>query len=437
MGRQPRLISPTMILYILPLSFLAVSGQGIFNVVRFPNSACGSANNFNGTCYTASECNSLGGSSSGTCASGFGVCCVFSLACGSTTSANTSYATITSYSTTSDRDPCTYKYCKCSNDVCKLRIDFETMVIADPFTATPAATDPIMTESWGVGDCLTDTLSVGVPGYTPPPVICGYNTGQHMYVPASDSCVTITLDIDTATSTTRNWQIKVTQYECGNLRAPEEDCLQYHTATTGVIATFNWDTSQTATTSVPNQQHLSDQYYNICIRRARGLCSICYSPQILGVAAGDATSYGVSTGITDTVSTAAVGTQCTGFTTAEGAGIADNAATAGKGDFLFIPNMQNGPGTAGTISGFNMICGGIWNTVNDGTGAGATGGIAHTTICSFDTPFRAGVHFDSDDIFGRGAMGDVYDHTENRAPGDGISGLGYTGFQLAYWQNTC
>merc|ERR1712223_603459 len=93
---------------------------------------------------------------------------------------------------------------------------------------------------------------------------------------------------------------------------------------------------------------------------------------------------------------------CTGFTAAEGAGIADNAATFGKGDFLFITNMQNGPGTAGTISGFNMICGGIWNTVNDGTGAGATGGIAHTTICSFDTPFRVGVHFDSDDIFGRG-----------------------------------
>ena len=110
-----------MILYILPLSFLAVSGQGIFNVVRFPNTACGSANNFNGTCYTASECSALGGSSSGSCASGFGVCCVFSLACGGRTNANTSYATITSFSTTSDRDPCTYTYCKCSDDVCKLR----------------------------------------------------------------------------------------------------------------------------------------------------------------------------------------------------------------------------------------------------------------------------------------------------------------------------
>ena len=79
-------------------------------------------------------------------------------------------------------------------------------------------------------------LLVGVPGFTPPPVICGYNTGQHMWVPACPSCVTITIDIDTATtSTTRSWNIRVTQYECGNdnLIIPEENCLQYHTAQTG------------------------------------------------------------------------------------------------------------------------------------------------------------------------------------------------------------
>ena len=55
-----------------------------------------------------------------------------------------------------------------------------------------------------------------------------------MFVPACPACVTITLDLDTGTTATRNWQIKVTQYECGNLNAPEEDCLQYHTAITGL-----------------------------------------------------------------------------------------------------------------------------------------------------------------------------------------------------------
>ena len=68
------------------------------------------------------------------------------------------------------------------------------------------------------------------PGGRGSPTICGYNTGQHMFVPASDLCNTINIDIDTGTtSTTRKWQIKVTQYECNNLRSPGQDCLQYLT----------------------------------------------------------------------------------------------------------------------------------------------------------------------------------------------------------------
>ena len=42
-----------------------------------------------------------------------------------------------------------------------------------------------------------------------PPVICGVNTGQHMYLDASPSCNTLKIDVDTGTATTRQWQIKV------------------------------------------------------------------------------------------------------------------------------------------------------------------------------------------------------------------------------------
>merc|ERR1712156_828992 len=430
--------TPRMILYILPLLFYSVSGQGIFNVVRFPNTACGSANNFNGTCYTASECSALGGSSSGSCASGFGVCCVFSLSCGGRTNANTSYATVSSFSTTSDRDPCTYTYCRCSEDVCKLRIDFETMVIADPVTtiSTPAADNLVSPESFSLGDCLTDTLTVSVPGMTSPPVICGYNTGQHMFVPACPSCVTITLDIDTGTTTTRNWQIKVTQYECGNQMAPEEECLQYHTADTGIIANFNWDSSQTTSASVLDQVHLSDQYYNICIGRGRGYCSICYSPRITGEAGG-AASFGLTAcnpanaGDGNAGSCQAnVGSFCTGYSKANQALAGNNAGTIGLGDYLNIPNLQLAPGTAATISGIDKICGGVLH----GTNAAIA---PQQTICSFDTPFRVGVHFDSDDIVGQKNDNAAFDHLENMVQADGLAGKGHTGFQLDYWQNTC
>ena len=69
---------------------------------------------------------------------------------------------------------------------------------------------PAITDSPFVGDCTVDSLTVGVPGGRAPPVICGYNTGQHMFVPASVLCNTVNIDIDTGTTTTtRKWQVKV------------------------------------------------------------------------------------------------------------------------------------------------------------------------------------------------------------------------------------
>ena len=165
---------------------------------------------------------------------------MFTISCGDTSSANNSYAIVSSYSTSSDSDPCTYTFCKTNSDVCKLRIDFDTMVLTSPTTYVKQTTETDTYLLGGkLGDCTTDTLTVSNPGGVVPPTICGYNTGQHMWVPASDSCNQINIDIDTGTtSTTRKWQIKVTQYECGNMMMPEQDCLQYHTASYGNFRTL-------------------------------------------------------------------------------------------------------------------------------------------------------------------------------------------------------
>ena len=37
------------------------------------------------------------------------------------------------------------------------------------------------------------------------PIICGYNSGQHMFVPASNQCNTIQINIDTGSTTTTRW----------------------------------------------------------------------------------------------------------------------------------------------------------------------------------------------------------------------------------------
>ena len=44
--------------------------------MRFPNSGCKTTTGLNGTCFTSAECSANGGTATGTCASGFGVCCV-------------------------------------------------------------------------------------------------------------------------------------------------------------------------------------------------------------------------------------------------------------------------------------------------------------------------------------------------------------------------
>lgn len=46
----------------------------VLSVVRIANRGCGGGDN-SGTCYTASECLQRGGTSIGSCARGFGVCC--------------------------------------------------------------------------------------------------------------------------------------------------------------------------------------------------------------------------------------------------------------------------------------------------------------------------------------------------------------------------
>ena len=109
----------------------AGKGLPIFNVVTFPNSVCAATSGYNGTCYTSSECTSLGGTASGSCASSFGVCCVFSLTCGMTSSQNNTYIEQATYTVGTDADPCTYKICS-SGSVSKLKIEFTSLILTAP-----------------------------------------------------------------------------------------------------------------------------------------------------------------------------------------------------------------------------------------------------------------------------------------------------------------
>eukprot|EP00095_Tigriopus_kingsejongensis_P003833 maker-scaffold1849_size26457-snap-gene-0.3 protein:Tk03833 transcript:maker-scaffold1849_size26457-snap-gene-0.3-mRNA-1 annotation:"PREDICTED: uncharacterized protein LOC101889317" len=67
----------------------------LFNIIRFKNEACQSTSSIqstgtgatrrDGTCYSSVECSNKGGASAGTCAAGFGVCCIFLVGSASST----------------------------------------------------------------------------------------------------------------------------------------------------------------------------------------------------------------------------------------------------------------------------------------------------------------------------------------------------------------
>lgn len=227
----------------------------VFNIVQFPNDGCNASSNAYGVCYTATECTSLGGSSSGSCASGFGVCCTFSGGCGASTSLNNTYFK----SNEGDSSPCTFSVCKASTDICQIRLGFDTFDIMQPSTNKPGDDSPN-----GRTQCQQAQFSANSAGPSPP-VICGTNTGYHMILEARSDCNR--LSFTWTSSTTRTWNIHILQISCSAIWKPPEGCLQHFTGVTGYIYSYNY----------AGGVHLANQQYSNCIRAERGYCSIGYT----------------------------------------------------------------------------------------------------------------------------------------------------------------
>jgi hypothetical protein len=354
----------------------------VFQVVTFPNTACTGSSTRNGTCYTSAECNSKGGSSVGSCASGYGVCCVFILSCGGTSSQNCTYlvqAATTKSPTTAG--PCTYTLCRCNSNICRIRLDFTNFNIAGPQAGTTVTANDlaasttlsaaVASNGGGIGDCTTDTFTLTSPGKSGSPVICGYNTGQHMIVDASQACSLASFNIGQA-GNTRQWDIKVTQYACGDQDGGPPGCLQYFSGTSGTLSSYNFPTSSSTVGS--STTHLSSQCYTICFRQNQGYCSVCFTTAITTTNPSPAnmqTSFGLSNPTANTAATT----------------ITSNSAidTSCISDYLIIPQ-------ATTLNSANnaavqRICGRIF----DANGGSTTTG---NSVCTSAMPFQ--IQFKSD-----------------------------------------
>lgn len=349
----------------------------MFSVVQFPNQVCATTSGTysNGTCITSSECSSRGGASQGSCAAGFGVCCIFTVSeSGSSVSQNVSYIVNPSYPSnyapTSTPTTLTYDIEKCSCDVCRIRLDYEVFQLTTPFTGAGAAATPVAN-----GQCNTDYMTIKTTAHTTAtdttgnfgnyPYLCGINNGQHAYIDMSCTCTDkATLSFTLGDTTNNQWRIRVTQLGCSDPDVSNtEGCQQYFTGITGAFSSYAFDSGQM----------IVAQNYAYCIRPAAGYCCIEYTPVTWSV-------FGGSLG------TAATNLDCLGPGD-DNTDICSGAVNCHV-NFIVVPGVQspqtcksNGADCFGNADGRERYCGSIL-TPTGGDGP------ASTPIITCDKPFR-------------------------------------------------
>jgi len=384
----------------------------LFNVVTFPNSNCAGIDGRNGTCYTAEECDNRNGLSNGQCAEGYGVCCVVTLACGGSSAENATYLELAA-TTTPPSTSCEYKLCGANANVCRIRFDFEVFIIDGPFVETfvagPNGPGTLGLRGGSIGDCVSDTFSVAGSQFGSP-AICGTNTGQHLYADINADCITPGFLFGGSTNT-RQYRIKTTQYVCGDEMGGPIGCLQYFTAVTGTVASFNYPLGTAAIGADTTITHLSDQHYDICFRRASGRCTLCFSPTVENAAGDVPASYGLGEAANDMDNFGRTGADC-------------------EADYLIIPEGVNAavgnPSSTSAIANNNRICGRQFTTADDEA--------VPRTICTSRVPFSIKFRTNQDEdtkLNGRD-IGD--DETFNDAVG---IPPGYLGFSLNFLQEAC
>lgn len=375
----------------------------IFQIAKFQNGPCIGDGTRNGTCYTESECSALGGANGGSCADGFGVCCIKKITSGEGSAVNGSFIVAEAASVTAG-SVYTYSVCPSGPEICRIRFDFTDFTLAAPVTApgTLAAANAgiLAIQGPSIGDCTEDQFSITNPVSSGTPVICGTNKGQHMIVDSDGvSCSNVNIAIGSSTFT-RSWDIKVTQFECGDEMGGPAGCLQYFTTPTGTIRSFNFP-ELTAGTAVPvSVVHLSNQHYKACVRKPLGANRICYPP---------CTSIDPSTG-----------------QSSFGVSISPNAAARSGSnsdcltDYIGILGGQTSANAAaGTLSTLSRFCGReLIPTRNTAWSAN------QAAVCTATVPFELTVNFDDKEVMTNG--GDAMTAEAAANPG------GILGFSLCY-----
>jgi len=396
----------------------------LFSVVQFPNDVCTSTSGTytNGTCITTSECADRGGAVSGTCAAGFGVCCIYTYSTtGDIISQNVSYIVNPSYPSNyvPSSPPTTVSFTiqKTSCDVCRLRLDFEVFILTIPTSSAQVTWGgATIGPTWGI--CNTDymtikttahqTVSSTTGNYGNYPYLCGTNSGHHAYIDMSCTCTdTATLDFVLGDTTNNQWKIKATQLSCDDRDvASTEGCFQYFTSESGTFQSFGFD----------SLSMICGHNYATCIRPLDGYCCVEYTP----------TKFEVPSWIPDTPGA----TTCTW----DGADAADNCIGAGvcQRNYVIIPGALSqitGKADASEFyippNGLERYCGTIFTA--EGNVAVTTA--PHSPVITCQRPFRFfGV---TADCGTPGVTGTATTNVEGVGSGGAVGGWQFTFRQLS------
>ncbi|BET03076.1 Hypothetical protein NTJ_15894 [Nesidiocoris tenuis] len=217
----------------------------LFTIVRFPNDECSDG----GTCYTEAECQGMGGSSGMPCAKGYGVCCMLTSRCGTSGEINgrvfRGLGQSGVCSLTISKIPCAKQ----------IRLDFIDFELEPPVG----------------GDCGPERLLVtGQNRNSPVPILCGSNSGQHVYLDVDEAEGPVMVSV--VSNDPKDFMIRVTQICDGERLLAPKHCLQYYTETEGFIRSFNYQPDLRSASG-----YLNNLDYAICIRKGEEMCSVMYS----------------------------------------------------------------------------------------------------------------------------------------------------------------
>jgi len=380
----------------------------IFQIIKFENAACiGDAKTRNGTCFTDSECEANGGTSDGSCADGFGVCCIKLIDDGGSSSMNTTHIVATAADVTAGSSQ-SFSVCPSDSTICRIRFDFTGFTLSAPAVAggTIDAAAGTGEEGVQIGDCTEDQFSITSPVSTGTPVICGVNTGQHMIVDSDGvGCSSANFGIGSATFS-RSWDIKVTQFACGDDMGGPSGCLQWFTGNTGTIRSFNFPEQAAGAAVAATVVHLSNQHYKACVRKPLGANRICYLPctSVDPANAGAQSSFGLSL--------------------SPNAAVRSGVDAACSDDYIGIVGGQTSANAAtGALSTQAHFCGRELRPANDEAWTDPATN-ADAAVCTASVPFEVSVHFDENEAWTANTDASTSEWTLR--PG------GITGFSLCY-----